>query len=70
MITVEMIIEKTSDGFSAFGSKYDIYTFGATQPELKANINDAVNLHFQDEKINPSEISVILKPDLPNVNSD
>lgn len=66
MKTVEMIIEKTSDGYSAFATKYHIYTVGSTLPELRVNIADAISLHFEDEKINISDISIVLTPDLPS----
>jgi hypothetical protein len=48
---IEMIVEKTETGFSAFSSKYPIFTTGRTIPELINNSLEASNLYFEDDKI-------------------
>jgi len=40
---IEIIVEKTRTGYSAFAKKHAIYTTGQTLDELKKNILEAVN---------------------------
>ena len=44
---IEIIIEKTKTGYSAYAEKYPVYTVGSSLEELKANILEALNLHFE-----------------------
>jgi predicted RNase H-like HicB family nuclease len=53
---IEMIVEKTETGFSAFTSDYPIFTTGKTVPELIKNAYEAVTLYFEDQE-------VIISPD-------
>jgi len=48
---ITMILEKTDTGFSAYASKYPIYTTGKTIADLLDNAFEAVNLYFEEEKI-------------------
>ena len=48
---IVMILEKTDTGFSAYASKYPIYTTGKTIAELLDNAFEATNLYFEEEKI-------------------
>lgn len=48
---IEMIVEKTDTGFSAFSGNYPIFTTGRTIPELLKNALEAANLYFEDENI-------------------
>ena len=48
---IVMILEKTDTGFSAYASKYPIYTMGKTIAELLDNAFEAANLYFEEEKI-------------------
>ena len=50
MKTVKFIVEKTSDGYSAYAENWDKYPVGTTGDnldELKSNIIDAVNSHYE-----------------------
>jgi hypothetical protein len=41
---IEIIVEKTKTGYSAYAEKYPVYTVGKSLSELKSNILEAVNL--------------------------
>ncbi len=62
---IEMIIEKTKTGYSAYAEKYPVYTVGSSLEELKANILEALNLHFekQGKPITENDLKITL--DLP-----
>lgn len=62
---VEMIVEKTKTGYSAYAEKYPVYTVGDSLEKLKANMLEALNLYFekQDRIITEKNLKVIL--DLP-----
>jgi predicted RNase H-like HicB family nuclease len=47
-----MIIEKTDTGFSAYSVDYPIYTTGKSVADLISNAYEAVNLYYEDQKIN------------------
>jgi len=42
---IEMVVEKTRTGYSAYAEKYPVYTVGKSLEELKSNILEALNLH-------------------------
>lgn len=46
---IEMIVERTKTGYSAYAAKYPVYTVGSSLEELKQNIVDALNLYFKDK---------------------
>jgi predicted RNase H-like HicB family nuclease len=48
---ISIIVEKTDTGFSAYSNDYPIFTTGRTIPELIDNAFEAVNLYFEDDKI-------------------
>jgi predicted RNase H-like HicB family nuclease len=48
---IDMIVEKTDTGFSAYSDDYPIFTTGRTITELIDNAYEATNLYFEDEKI-------------------
>ena len=62
---IEMIVEKTKTGYSAYAEKYAVYTIGSSLQELKGNILEALNLYFEkDGKIvTEKDLQIIL--DLP-----
>ena len=49
MKKIEMIVEKTSTGYSAYAAKYALYTVGSGLWELNGNMIEALNLYFEDE---------------------
>ena len=62
---VEMIVERTKTGYSAYAKKYPVYTVGKNLSELKSRITEALNIYFHRErkKLTEKDIQVIL--DLP-----
>jgi predicted RNase H-like HicB family nuclease len=62
---IEMIVEKTRTGYSAYADKFPVYTIGKTLKELKANILEALNLLFEKDgkSISENDLKIIL--DLP-----
>ena len=44
---IEMIVERTKTGYSAFSEKYPVFTVGKSLQELKANMLEALNLHVE-----------------------
>ena len=51
IITVDVIVEKTKTGFSAYTAKYPIGTTGKTIEEIQNNMYEAINFYFEDEKV-------------------
>ena len=45
---VEMIVEKTKTGYSAYAVKYDVFTTGRTLQQLKKNMIESINLFFEE----------------------
>jgi hypothetical protein len=54
---IEIIVEKTKDGFSAFAKEYPVFTTGSTMNKLFHNIKEAFILYFDDENFNDSRLS-------------
>jgi predicted RNase H-like HicB family nuclease len=48
---INMIVEKTETGFSAFSEDFPVFTTGRTITELIENAHEATNLYFEEEKI-------------------
>ena len=46
---IEMIVEKTKTGFSAYAEKYPVYTVGQNLDDLKTQIIEALNLYLEKE---------------------
>ncbi len=46
---IEMIVEKTKTGFSAYAEKYPVYTVGKTLDDLKSQIIEALNLYLEKD---------------------
>lgn len=46
---IEIIVEKTDTGFSAYSEDYPIFTTGRTVPELLKNAFDATQFYFEDQ---------------------
>jgi predicted RNase H-like HicB family nuclease len=63
---INLIVEKTSTGFSAYAEKYPVYTTGETMTELKGNIVEALNLYNEEMKLpEVNEDQINIKLDLP-----
>lgn len=66
MKKINLIVEKTSTGFSAYAEDLPVFTTGKSMTELKSNILEAINL-YQEEmggaSISLKDINITL--DLP-----
>lgn len=62
---IEMIVEKTKTGYSAFAEKYPVYSVGKSLEELKFNLLEAINLLLekQGKKVTENDLRIVL--DLP-----
>jgi predicted RNase H-like HicB family nuclease len=62
---IEMIVEKTKTGYSAYAEKHPVFTTGKSLSELKSNMLEAVNLYFHKtgKKIKSADLKLTL--DLP-----
>lgn len=63
---VEMIVEKTKTGYSAYAVKYNVFTTGRTLEQLKRNMLESLNLFFEESSkpaIDIVELKITL--DLP-----
>ena len=60
---IEFVVERTGTGFSAYATDHDVYTVGETMVELKANMVEALNLHFESSAYTENDVQVTL--DLP-----
>jgi predicted RNase H-like HicB family nuclease len=62
---IELIVEKTKTGFSAYAEKYPVYTVGSSLDELKANIVEALNLFLEARGKVIAEQDLKITLDLP-----
>lgn len=60
---INMIVEKTDTGFSAYSDKYPIFTTGRTIPELMENAYEAASLYFEDEGLKITHENLIFEID-------
>ena len=65
MKKIEMVVEKTNTGYSAYSSQFAVCTTGGDMVELKSNILEALNLYFSEEEriITEEDFRIII--DLP-----
>ena len=62
---INMVVEKTKTGYSAYAEKYAVYTVGNSLEELKANILESLNLYFEGEGKTITEKELQINLDLP-----
>lgn len=62
---IEMIVEKTKTGYSAYAEKYPVYTVGGTLDELKANMLEAFNLYLREQGKTITETDLKITLDMP-----
>ncbi|MFO8067458.1 MAG: helix-turn-helix transcriptional regulator [Bacteroidales bacterium] len=60
---INMIVEKTNTGFSAYSEAYPIFTTGNSIPELVNNAYEAVDLYFEEQNIVVSSENVLFEID-------
>lgn len=46
---IKVIVEKTKTGYSAFAKNFAVFTTGKNMKELRKNMLEALNFHFEDE---------------------
>lgn len=62
---IEMIVEKTRTGYSAYADKYPVVTVGKTLEELKSNMIESLNLYFGSKRELLTERNLKITLDLP-----
>ncbi len=62
---IEIILEKTKTGYSAYAKKYAIYTVGSSLEEIKLKILEATNIYFEEKNIVITEKNLKIILDLP-----
>ena len=50
MKKIEIIVERTNTGYSAYAQNYPVATTGKDLVELKSNMTEAFNLYFEDKR--------------------
>ena len=65
VMKIEMIVEKTKTGYSAYAEKYPVYTVGNSLEELKGNMLEALNLHLEKQGKYVTETNLKITLDLP-----
>jgi predicted RNase H-like HicB family nuclease len=61
---IDIIVEKTKTGYSAYTEKFPVYTVGKSPQELKSNILEAINLYFDQKKKDVKEEDLRIQLDL------
>lgn len=62
---IEMVVERTKTGYSAYAEKYPVYTVGSSLEELKANLLEAINHYFETKGKTITEKDLKITLDLP-----
>lgn len=62
---INMIVERTKTGYSAYAEKYPVYTVGSSLEELKVNILESLNLYFEKQGKIITEKDLQINLDLP-----
>ena len=62
---IEMIVERTKTGYSAYAEKYPVYTVGSSLEELKTNMLEALNLQFEKQGKTLTNDDLKITLDLP-----
>ena len=62
---LEIIIERTKTGYSAYSEKFPVYTAGKSLEDLKSNILEAINLYLEDQGKSVTEDDLRIMLDLP-----
>jgi predicted RNase H-like HicB family nuclease len=65
MKKIDILVEKTNSGYSAYAENYPVYTVGNNLDELKNSIIEALNLYFEESKVVIAEDDLKVKLDLP-----
>jgi predicted RNase H-like HicB family nuclease len=65
VMKIEMVVERTKTGYSAYAAKYPVYTIGKSLDELKVNMLEAVNLYLEKQGKTLTEKDLEITLDLP-----
>ena len=65
MSKIEMRVERTRSGYSAYAAKYSVATTGKNLQELKDHILESLNLYFEEEGRIITEKDLRISLDLP-----
>lgn len=65
MKKIEIIVERTKTGYSAYAVKYPVYTVGNSLEELRTNILEALNIYFKEKNKYVQEDNLRIVLDLP-----
>jgi predicted RNase H-like HicB family nuclease len=60
---VNIIVEKTDTGFSAYAENYPVFTTGKTTAELLRNVKEALNLYLEEEGVYVNQENIKLNID-------
>lgn len=68
MKNIKVIVEKTATGYSAYASKYPVYTAGSDVVDLVKNLVEALNFYFKEanEDITISRKNLDLNYSIPS----
>ncbi|MBK9271969.1 MAG: type II toxin-antitoxin system HicB family antitoxin [Saprospiraceae bacterium] len=58
IVKIEIIVEKTKTGFSAYTENLPIFTTGKTLAQLIGNAYEATQLYFEDKKNNSTKFTI------------
>ncbi len=62
---IKVVLEKTKTGYSAYAEKEMVFTTGRSLQELKSNVIEALQLHYEQVGKNFAERDLQLAVDLP-----
>ena len=59
---IEITVERTKTGYSAYAEKYPVYTVGKSLEELRSNILEAINLylHRKGKEVTKDDLRIML----------
>ncbi len=60
---VNVTVEKTDTGFSAFTNNYPVFTTGKTAADLLNNLKEAINLYLEDKGLYVNQENIKLNID-------
>ena len=66
MKKIVFVVERTSDGYSAYAENFPVYTTGSNIAEIKSNALEAMNLYCEEKALRRISLeSISIKLDLP-----
>jgi hypothetical protein len=54
---IEITVEKTDTGFSAYANDWGVFSTGANIPELVKHLVEAINLFLEEDDVEPLQVS-------------